>query len=221
MGIYALVVGLVFQSIVLIVRQRGWEEVAQEGGYVEIFQTILIAISAVALSFLAKGSALLRPVYVILACLAFGALFREFNNTSWYRTLLPPTLKSIVGLALIAFLIHKFRLRIIPATKVFLTRPSAALYMLGFAIVTLWAQALAQKELWPLRYDRLLEESLELAGYCLIFFAICESSFEDSRIHRLRESKDVGLNDENDGDAEALKPRTRTGATDTHLFPKQ
>ncbi|HYE31128.1 MAG TPA: hypothetical protein VEH27_06865 [Methylomirabilota bacterium] len=175
LAIYAGSVGLVFETILGMVKARGWEFVALEHGYIESCQTTLIALTSALLIHLARVSKALRPIFAVLAFLSAAAVFREFNNTEWYQAMLPPTVKCIIGAALVAGLIYRVREGFFASLNRFLRQPAAFLFVFGFMVVTVWAQTLARKELFPFRQDRLLEEALELAGYTLILCGIVEA----------------------------------------------
>jgi Tfp pilus assembly protein PilF len=174
-GFYLVAVALFFQLAMSLIHSRGWEAVAKEGGLLERAQVLLLVGSALGLLVLARRDNASRGLHVVLASFIGFAFIREFNNHTFYMEILPRSwMKSLVACSFAAIILHRYRSTLWPACVRLLQRQSFILYLLGFALVVLWAQVIAQEELLNNRQDRLLEEVLEVAGYFLIFFAVIE-----------------------------------------------
>lgn len=170
---YLLVVGVLFEAIVLLAGRIPLDSVILERGVVEQAQIVFLFLAILGFLFLAIRCAQARGLYLLMSCLAAIAAVRERDTASWYVAM-PGWRKQALALALLAAVILPFRKSLVREIRAFLRRPSFLLFVLGAVIAVVWAELVAQRELLTHRGDRAIEEVLELAGYFLILMGVVE-----------------------------------------------
>ncbi|MEW6158586.1 MAG: hypothetical protein AB1813_14230 [Verrucomicrobiota bacterium] len=175
LSLYLLSVALSFQVIVSLIGEYGWENVVLEGRFLEWFQVAVIAALWLGLLHLAWRFPSDQGLYLCLAALTGFALVREFNNSALYMTLLPRSwMKSTVAVLILSWIVTRYRAGLQESARRLVRRSAFVMFVLGAFLVLVWAQVLAQRELWNTMYDRLMEETLELAGYFLLLGGVLE-----------------------------------------------
>jgi len=184
--VYLVLIGLALMAEVRLVLNLGFRKVLLENAVVEWVSVGLCALTVLVFVLVVVADRQRRGLAVVLAILAGAACVREmdFLLTSCLSESVYHLLFGLV--LLIALVLAVVRRRsILQEGKSLLERPSFVLLLFGFAMVTFWAQVLGQRELWgyftkvygPIDADgvkRMVEESLELIGYFLIFFGAVE-----------------------------------------------
>ncbi len=188
---YAVMVGLCLQGLVLLLGECSWREVLDEGSILEWSQGCILLGSCCGFLGLALYSRPRRALYNLFALLCFAALVRELGYLEDYWFLTRGAKHAgglVIGLAYIAF----FRRQLTKDAVGVMNRPAAVLLLLGFFMATLWAQVLGQGVMWKGFYGDeaylpgklLAEEGLELVGYLLICFAIVEEWLDCLKVRK-------------------------------------
>lgn len=104
------------------------------------------------------------------------AAVREMSQERFYRVLLLfPSLKWALSLGSIGIVLGIYCKIFLRQASLFLNLTASPVLLTGFLIVTGWAQVLGQKKLFhDLQDARIVEESLESAGYLLILLGVLE-----------------------------------------------
>lgn len=183
LAVYLILIGGCLNLLVRLPQEHGWKAILDEGGLIEILQASCVGVALAGLLLLAARDRAHRRLYVVLTALALLALLRELNHVPLHKWLLSGNgLKPAILGAAIALAVCGRRV-LGPQLAALLRRPAAVLFVVGFLLITCWAQVLGQQQpFWiPLYgYDaglpgkRLVEEGLELAGYLLICCALLE-----------------------------------------------
>ncbi len=177
-ALYFLLVAGFFQAAVLQAKHVGPLTVFREGGFAETFQLLCALVTAISLLLLARKYKSHEGLLVCFSALALLASVRELNNTELYRVIFFfPGASWFFGLALLGYLIWRFRDGLPGQIQDFLGMPASFLFASGGIIITAWAQVFAQAPLFrTYEADRIVEEGLEAAGYLLILCGVEELS---------------------------------------------
>lgn len=177
---YLFVIGMVFEASVLLVTRLGGVALYEEGGLVEWGQFLALAAIGTGFLTLARRYPASRGVYALLAVAALFTIERELNYFPALRESWCLILKHTAQIALIGGVCFWQRQSIVAQFDAFTRRPTFLMLILGFLLVTVWAQVLGQGVAWrslyadPILGKRYLEEQLELGGYLLILFGLVE-----------------------------------------------
>ncbi len=173
---YFLLVIALFEGLVLLSPRVGYDRLFGAGGLLERFQLICILSSGLILFILSRVYAFQASILSLLSLLAFMAAVREMSHEQFYRVLLLfPSLKWALSLGSIGIVLGIYRKQLLRQASLFLNLTASPVLMTGFLIVTGWSQVLGQKKLFhELQDARLVEESLESAGYLLILLGVLE-----------------------------------------------
>jgi hypothetical protein len=177
---YCIAIGLTFAGTTALAARLGPFPLVGEGGVVESLQ--LLSLILIGLSY--GAFALTRPndrtVYGLLAIAAFFTIERELHYHPFLRETWVLVVKYSAEIVLIGGTVLAARRTIEPQFWRLARRPAFSLLLIGFAVVTLWAQVLGQGKVWrTIEPDRefgrrYVEEYLELAGYLLILASVVE-----------------------------------------------
>ncbi len=176
---YLLVVAACFQLAAMAMQAWGWEMVLREHGLLEWAEVgALLVATGLAIALACQGPRA-RGFYVLLVVLFVAAEFREFDDSAFYLAIPGPLRWLTFILALGVAMLSDPR-GIVTTAYHLLDRPHSILLLFGAVIALLWAQLLGQPAFWvPLYRDygrgrRVVEESLELAGWLLVAIALLE-----------------------------------------------
>lgn len=181
--IYTIVL-LVFTLSLPIIVQHGDIAFFKEGGPVENTQLFLIMGTGSLLFAGAMSAKVFRELFIVLALLTALASVRELDSfldrlNPFFGWRLPGGIVIACG---IAFAWRKRR-KLWPQSARFLTLRSFAVLWAGFMLVGVFAQLIGHGTLLEMvmgddyrrDYKRVIEETIELAGYLILFFGGVES----------------------------------------------
>lgn len=177
---YLTCIGLIFEASVLLVTRLGGIALYEEGGLVEWGQFCTLIATGAGFLILACRHARYRGVYALLTIAAAFTVERELNYFPALRESWSLILKHSAQFAFIGGVCWWQRRAMLSQFDALTRRPTFLMLMLGFLLVTVWAQVLGQGIAWrtlyadPILGKRYLEEQLELAGYLLILFGLVE-----------------------------------------------
>lgn len=179
LGFYFGVIGLGLEAFVVLVERRGYQSVVLEGELLEQTQLAILLVAACALLVMGRQSTAARcGLYRCLAGMLACAAGREVDDTWLYQAIPNPVRLALAG-GFLAYLVARERTSLSREVNDLLSRPAALLFVAGFLVVACWAQILGQRPLWahlgsPTAGKHMVEEGLELAGYCLLGFGVFE-----------------------------------------------
>ena len=176
---YLLLTATLFEGLALALHAWGWKAVLRDGGLTENLEVAVLGLVIVAAAALAVRAREEGAFWVLFAAVGCLALFREFDEHHLYGAL--PNAVRVTGAGAIVLTLAMAGGRQLVATALaVLGRPSGLLLVLGGVLLLAWAQLLGQPLAWRALYQniapgrRLVEESLELAGYLFLFFGVLE-----------------------------------------------
>ncbi|MEW6357470.1 MAG: hypothetical protein AB1696_14160 [Planctomycetota bacterium] len=183
--VYLILISAYLTLEVRLVLGCGFQKVLIENTVVEWISVGLCLLTVLAFVLVSVADQGRRSISLVLALLAAAACVREMDfflanqlSEGGYHIVLAIAL-------LIALIFATLRRRSVwQEGKDLLVRPAFVLLLLGTVVVVSWAQILGQRELWgyfarvyPIDANGvkcMVEESLELIGYFLIFFGAVE-----------------------------------------------
>ncbi len=185
------VVGAVLCESIVRVAEAGYvASLARDGGLLETLQFLLVLTAGTSLLLMARREASFSVVLKILGALALFAAGRELDSifdsflydyvgTKGYWLVTVPA-GSYAG-----YLIWRHRHTVVRDVQDFSRTRGFPFFVVGFFVISLFAQLLGQKGLWQAAmgddFHRLVkdivEESIELFGYLLVFVGTIETFF--------------------------------------------